>query len=92
MVRKDPLNDRGPAPPGGRPSVKTERPQPTTLFELRPEVEYLRLWNSVIVATKEDISKIELYAALGMPGLEISFLEDLRDRIDQVIEKERGAI
>lgn len=89
MVRKDPLNERGPAPLGGRPKPPVGRATPTTLFELRPEAEYHRLWEILIQSTTEQINLIHLYASLGLPGIPVEDLELLRDRIDQIIPERR---
>jgi hypothetical protein len=88
MVRKDPLNERGPTPPSGRPIKKKGPNLPNILFELRPEVEYIRLWDYVIEHTSKNISLLKLYASLGMPKIPIEKLEDLREGIDMIIQRE----
>jgi hypothetical protein len=90
MVRKDPLKERGPAPPGGRrPQPIVEgRTRPATLFELRPETEYIRLWDCLVETATEQINTIQHFANLAVPGVPVGQLEILRDRIDQIIQKE----
>jgi hypothetical protein len=90
MVRKDPLKIRGPAPPGGRRPQITEGPaRPTTLFELRPEVEYNLLWATLIETMKQNTKLTQLYASLSVPGVPVKDLEEIRDSIDQIIKKRR---
>lgn len=90
MVRKDPLRERGPAPPGGRPKVTEGPARPTTLFELRPETEYIRLWDCLVTTATEHINTIQQYANLAVPGVPVDELEQLRDRIDQIIKEARS--
>jgi hypothetical protein len=89
MVRKNPLTDRGPAPPGGRVRPKPEgATRPATLFELRPETEYIRLWDCLVSTATEQIDTIHHFASLAVPGVPVSQLQALRDRIDQIIQRE----
>lgn len=91
MVRKDPLKERGPAPPGGRRPVIVEgreRARPTTLFELRPEAEYARLWEHLVSTAQNQINNIQHCVDLAMPGVPVAELKKLRDNIDRIIQKE----
>ena len=90
MVRKDPLNERGPAPPGGRVKPPVGLPVPTTLFELRPIHEYERVWDVVITALDQNITFIQNYADLNLPELPVEDLVDFRDRIDKIISERRN--
>jgi len=89
MVRKDPLNERGPTPPGGREKPSVGLPIPNTLFELRPTHEYKRVWDVVISALDQNITFIQIYASLGLPDIPVEDLIELRDRIDQLIPERR---
>lgn len=89
MVRKDPLNERGPKPPGGRPiytNGKRRVQLPNTLFELHPEEEYIRLWTHVLYGSQTCIKMIEGYAELGMPGDPLPQLVELKKRVDRLVE------
>lgn len=88
MVRKDPLNERGPVPPKGRPTKIEASPFPSTIFELRPEEEYKRLWASLIDTLIMQSTLIGLYSSVNMPGCPVEDLILLRDRLDTVIKKE----
>lgn len=87
MVRKNPLVERGPTPPGGRGVTPTAPAVPKTLFELRPLDEYKRTWGVSIAAVKKHIEFLQLYASLGVPDLPLEDLIELRDSIDQIIPK-----
>lgn len=52
-----------------------------------------KLWRHVMVGTGTCLSMVEQYAELNMPGIPISGLYGLRDRLDQVIkqQEERNA-
>lgn len=85
MVRKDPANNRGPAPNKGR--TADVKPQGAkTLFELRPEREYERLWNHVLVGTETCINMINNYVDMNMPGIKLEKLKSFRDRLDSFIK------
>lgn len=95
MVRKDPLNERGPAPPGGRrpnvdAGIKEKRIKvPQTLFHLQPVEEYEKLWRHALVGCSSIIGLIEGYSQIGMPGLPIQVLEDFVTRLQAVIERQK---
>lgn len=86
MVRKDPLNERGPAPPGGRP-VKKEKFVPQTLFELRPVQEYEDIWEAAVQGTQFGIDTLLRFTQLGFPVEAIpTDLEHLRDELNKIIK------
>ena len=85
MVRRDPMNVRGPAPPGGRSQPKKQRIFPQTLFELRPIAEYQHLWNAAFVGADHSLGILEGYTKLGLPGTPGDDLQKLRDRLDKLI-------
>ena len=89
MVRKDPLRQRGPAPNRGRIGAVKVDTSAKTLFDLRPEAEYERLWNHVLVGTNTCVDMITNYANMGMPGLNMQRLKDMRDRLDSIIKTTR---
>ena len=86
MVRKDPANNRGPAPNRGRTAEVVKPKDVKTLFELRPEREYERLWNHVLVGTETCINMINNYVDMGMPGIQLEKLKSFRDRLDSFIK------
>lgn len=88
MVRRDPLNERGPAPPGGRkPTVKRVAPQlPTSLFTLRPYEEYEKIWAAGVADLDHAISRIKAYIEIGLPGANTGDLEELADRLSKLRE------
>lgn len=89
MVRKDPLNERGPAPPGGRPA-KREKVVPQTLFQLLPVQEYEDLWEATVQGTQLHIDALSRYTRLGFPVEAIpTDLEHLRDQLEQLIKEAR---
>lgn len=89
MVRKDPLNERGPKPPGGRPlkAGGKDAQVPGSLFVLYPEQEYHKLWRHVLIGTGTCVRMLEGYANLSMPGDPLEALVDLRDRLSKIINK-----
>lgn len=80
MVRKNPLNERGARP------VPVKR-MPTTLFELRPETDYHELWINTVLLTEKHVAALETYTNINMPGVNLSDLTVLRDRLDKLIRK-----
>lgn len=89
MVRKNPLVERGPAPPGGRPQQPEpyKYTQPASIFELRPETEYEHLWHHAKLAASMNLNSLILYVDLEMPGADIEDLKRLRDQLDNTINK-----
>ena len=87
MVRRDPMNERGPAPPGGRvPQPRVTPNVPTSLFTLRPSEEYEKLWAAGIVNLDTALRTIQAYIDIGLPGANASEIEELVDRFAQLRE------
>ena len=92
MVRKNPLTERGPTPPNGRPEPQRKgRAVPSNLFELRPIAEYIELWDTVFASTEKQISLLRLYVQLQMPGVSLDQLEQLKVEIEQAIQEAQDA-
>lgn len=92
MVRKNPLTERGPAPPGGRgdpkAGIKEKRIKvPKTLFHLQPIEEYEKLWRHVLIGCGSIIGLIEGYDEIGMPELPVEILEDFIQRLQTVVQR-----
>jgi len=95
MVRKDPMNERGPAPPGGdrgdpKAGIKEKRIKvPLTLFHLQPVEEYQKLWRNALIGCSSIIGLLEGYDGIGMPELPVEILEDFVQRLQTVIERHK---
>lgn len=91
MVRKDPLNERGPAPPGGRPKpplvVDKRIRVPQTLFQVRTVEEYEKLWHWALIGCSSIIGLLEGYSEIGMPGVPIEGLKHFVNRLQAIIER-----
>lgn len=99
MVRKDPRNERGPAPKGGRPKpdlrteVSAKRIQvPQTLFQMLPVEEYQKVWRFACIGCSSVIGLIEGYAEIGVPEIPVEVLEDFVSRLQTIIEREKNAL
>ncbi len=92
MVRKDPLNERGPTPPGGREKVGYPKriKTPQHLFQLQPYEEYEKLWRHALVGTSSCIGLLEGYSEIGMPGVPVEALKDFAERLLQIVEREEN--
>ena len=92
MVRKDPLNERGPAPAGGREkvgwSVRMRTPQ--HLFQLQPYEEYRKIWEHALVGASSFIGLLEIYSELDMPGIPTEQLKGVAARLLQIVEREEN--
>ena len=90
MVRKDPINERGPAPPNGRTSRPAAKSKPRTLFQLRPVEEYRHLWESAISGVEEQMKLVSLYTSLNMPVDYLEGLERLQTIIEALIKQQKA--
>lgn len=94
MVRKDPLNVRGPAPPGGRPpyqGVEKRIKTPQSLLHLLPAEEYEKLWRHGLVGTSSCVGLLEGYSDIGMPMVPVKQIRELAERLLRIVEKEEKA-
>lgn len=95
MVRKNPLSERGPVPPGGhrgdpKAGIKEKRIKvPKTLFHLQPVEEYQKLWRNALIGCSSIIGLIEGYDGINMPELPVEVLEDFVTRLQTVIERHK---
>ena len=89
MVRKNPLENRGPAV---QPTLdkKQSLTIPETLFELQTEAEYKKLWNHILYGTKTCIRMLKGYTDLGMPGEPLESLINLRNTLNEIIERHKN--
>lgn len=58
-----------------------------TLFELRPEEEYIHLWESIVTLLDDSIKLIRFYEQLGMPGIPIEDLKQNQKTLSLIIER-----
>jgi len=82
MVRKDPLNERGPKLNHTKPKFIP----PTHIIELHPIEEYSNLWDTVVNGLDIYISIIERFSKLKIPGKPLLLLKDLQKRIEKISE------
>lgn len=88
MVRRDPMNERGPMPASGRPKPPRKIPRARTLFELSPLSEYEKLWTCALEGAQVQVELLEGYRQLGMPGYPKGAALDLLNRLAIILRQQ----